>query len=137
MKPPEGKPHSSRLHNAELPSTYRSCWDVSHFGGLLLNQFMICILRRTTSRTTRSYGGLFSTTNLRNEIAVQIEGEFVITDVANFWKSYIPFEPTDDDLESLEDIMSNTEQRLQFKCFEDTYTHDSITEKAYFQPGHG
>jgi hypothetical protein len=43
--------------------------------------------------------GLLGITDLRDKMAVQMEGEFSIT--KNFVKFYMPFEPADDDVNAL------------------------------------
>ncbi|KAF8176470.1 hypothetical protein BJ912DRAFT_1045964 [Pholiota molesta] len=88
---------------------------------------LACILRRTTART-----------RLHEEIAAEMEGEFIITDVQNFIKSYMPFEPTDVDVDAVvnspsgkETITRDADQCLRFTEFMDA---DVGTEKVYFQP---
>ncbi|KAF8191342.1 other/FunK1 protein kinase [Pholiota molesta] len=82
---------------------------------------------RTTART-----------RLHKEIAAEMEGEFIITDVQNFIKSYMPFEPTGVDVDAVvnspsgkETITRDADQCLRFTELMDS---DVGTEKVYFQP---
>jgi hypothetical protein len=67
-----------------------------------------------------------------------MEGEFIITDVPNFIKSYMPFEPTDVDLDAFvnspsgkETITRDADQCLRFT---EPMHADVGTEKTYFRP---
>ena len=98
-------------------------------------------LRKTMPRTIRSNGGLLGRTDLRDEMAVQMEGEFSIT--KNFVKFYMPFEPTDDDVNAFvqsavstaseKPTMYYTEQGLRFIDFTVAPGKDVGTEKACFR----
>jgi hypothetical protein len=62
-----------------------------------------------------------------------MEGEFVIIDVANFIRSYMPFEPTDTDVNNFVDSTSVKEAAImsedRFADFEDK----GVPEKQYFK----
>ena len=81
-------------------------------------------------------------TDLRDEMAVQMEGEFSIT--KNFVKFYMPFEPTDDDVNAFiqsavstaseKPTMCYTEQGLRFIDFTVAPGKDVGTEKRVSVP---
>ena len=105
---------------------------------------LTCIFRKTTPRTIRSNGGQLKITDLRDEMAIQMEGEFTFTKVANFVEFYMPFEPTDDNVNTFvkselfpaseEPIMFHTEHGLRFTDFPVAPSKSVGTENVCFQP---
>jgi hypothetical protein len=77
-------------------------------------------------------------TRLCEEIAAEMEGEFIITDVPSFVQAYMPFEPTDVDVDAFVNSPSGkgiiTRDADQFLRFTEFMDAEVGTEKVYFQP---
>ncbi|KAF9481791.1 hypothetical protein BDN70DRAFT_919607 [Pholiota conissans] len=86
-----------------------------------------------TSRTNCSNNNAHSVTDPYNELTTEMKGEFVETDVANFVKSYLPFEPTDANVKKIMANEAIVEDRRIFKEFKDVPSEAMTTENMYFR----